>query len=936
MTININKELGSVSTIKFKGLGDPGPFSFTVLSGNLPTGTSLETLTGKLIGTFTTIGIFDFKIKVFKHDRIQAIEDVNIVVEKWNLVRTDFRSLVDESGTAWAPVSGSLTKVTDDPLLFDGQCYETTASGLAVSLAKPIGERDFELEFIFKPVNNGGTDAYSRYLMIGPNNTKGTFVFYRKVNTGQPRLSISHCPNDSNFVDITSTDPVLDPDAWNHVLFIKKRETISLYVNFVKIFSSSLKHNFSGTTLYLASSEANTQKFNCRVKKLSLRINDSKDYLNNKIVTDVFRFKIINKKTIFLSSLYHNSLAIETNYLGNFIVRVKENSSLPTGLSLINNKITGLSQLLDNKFVYLELVIQGVVHDTIELEILSLDRPNYILELPLTGELNNDVFGDTKSRQWIKKGNPTLIQDDLIINSNTSTYLDGSNSCLYLNDPEFIVGSSDVCYSFWFKMDEEPINPTKTLFSHGVYGVNGTILIEINSSDIMHLWCYDNSWIKMTANVADNLIFAKKNEYVFITVARKNNVWRFFKNNLLIVEITRVLNIVSDLLIVGNNTNYNSNLKGNIVDFKVSRDVLQFFNNVVVPNTVKQVSYCGVLSARVNTTLEMKIEFSDDWGDVKYLIDDTSSLPLGITLSHKGVFKGSPTAIFSSEILINCFINNLLNHTLKVLAYITDNTSDFLPLTLGDKVVINMDTDNITEDNNQSLYRWQSKNSRAVFEKGTIASAPQISSQKLNNFKIVSFENGEKCLYNETVKAMYKNVSSVWALVVFRKQFLDTNSTNRLIMRINTASGNERFSLASNYSPVNKFYNGYRRLDSHGWNNNTHDALLDTDWVIAVSLLDFESGKGYIYLNGTKQEFNLGSTGDIENTIPNKPISIGNHCNGTLSEGFAGDLVTLISGNTLLSENEIHKLTGWAAHKYNLTRLLPVNHLYKEMVPLIN
>ena len=677
MTININKELGSVSTIKFKGLGDPGPFSFTVLSGNLPTGTSLETLTGKLIGTFTTIGIFDFKIKVFKHDRIQAIEDVNIAVENWNLVRTDFRSLVDESGTAWVPVSGSLTKVTDDPLLFDGQCYETTASGLTMPLAKSIGERDFELEFIFKPVNNGGTDASSRYLMIGPNNTKGTFVFYRKVNTGQPRLSISHCPNDSNFVDITSTDPVLDPDVWNHVLFIKKRETISLYVNFVKIFSSSLKHNFSGTTLYLASSEANTQKFNCRVKKLSLRINDSKDYLNNKIVNDVFRFKIINKKIIFLSSLYHNSLAIETNYLGNFTVRVKENSSLPTGLSLINNKITGLSQLLDNKFVYLELVIQGVVHDTIELEILSLDRPNYILELPLTGELNNDVFGDTKSRQWIKNGAVTLLNDDDVVETNTSVYFNGVDTSLYLEDPTFALGLDDFEYSFWVKPEDEGGSANKRYIQHGLNNQEGTFVIfgGGNTSPTIQLAYFTNgSW---TYNITPTVVTLDKNKYSFVKFKRVKNIWSFFVNHVLISEVSAVFNVLGKKITIGDSDTKGQYLKARMLDLKLSKFILDQRSPSQINKLIKWKYFFSYYFAPIGGTLKRNITSSMQSGDFKCVVDPTSALPLGLSLSENGSVTGVPTVTFDGSVKVNCFVDGVFNDSINI-NFLILSPEDFL------------------------------------------------------------------------------------------------------------------------------------------------------------------------------------------------------------------------------------------------------------------
>ena len=62
MTINIEKDIGSKSIIKFKGLGDPGPFSFALTQGSLPIGTTFDPVTGELKGNFTTVGRYDFTI----------------------------------------------------------------------------------------------------------------------------------------------------------------------------------------------------------------------------------------------------------------------------------------------------------------------------------------------------------------------------------------------------------------------------------------------------------------------------------------------------------------------------------------------------------------------------------------------------------------------------------------------------------------------------------------------------------------------------------------------------------------------------------------------------------------------------------------------------------------------------------------------------------
>ena len=75
MTININKDVGSKSNITIKGLGDPGPFSFAIIKGSLPTGTTFDQTTGEIKGNFSQKGDFDVTIAGKKKDRIQGSED---------------------------------------------------------------------------------------------------------------------------------------------------------------------------------------------------------------------------------------------------------------------------------------------------------------------------------------------------------------------------------------------------------------------------------------------------------------------------------------------------------------------------------------------------------------------------------------------------------------------------------------------------------------------------------------------------------------------------------------------------------------------------------------------------------------------------------------------------------------------------------------------
>lgn len=80
MTTNIIKDIGSKCDIKFEGLGDPGPFSYAIVDGTVPTGTTFNQSTGELKGTFAEQGEFNVTISCKKKDRIEGQNDFKFIV----------------------------------------------------------------------------------------------------------------------------------------------------------------------------------------------------------------------------------------------------------------------------------------------------------------------------------------------------------------------------------------------------------------------------------------------------------------------------------------------------------------------------------------------------------------------------------------------------------------------------------------------------------------------------------------------------------------------------------------------------------------------------------------------------------------------------------------------------------------------------------------
>lgn len=666
MTININKDVGSKSNITIKGLGDPGPFSFAIIKGSLPTGTTFDQATGEIKGNFTQKGDFDVTIAAKKKDRIQGSEDFTFKVTDWTIHRTDFKNLVDNNNLSWT-TTGTVTKILDDPDIFDGECYEVNGR-LTINLPEAIGTRDFEIDYIFKPLNNGGSDMWGRILMVGPNNTSGMFYFCRNYNYIPATILFQHCPNGSTsytntFPNVSS--PLINND-WNHILLVRKNGVLTYFLNGVREQENSFTLNMDRRELYIGANNSGSENFYCRVKRLQIRVYDNSHFSKSTLVTDVWRYRIKERSRYLLKSTERNNYLIECNYAGNYTTRVKEGHFLPTGLVLRSNRITGDSDLTNNLTTTIELLINGTVNDEVTINIIDIGKPYRVFELPLIGTENDTVFGDTQSRQWTRRGDVKIVKDTDNLTDATSTYFDGAGDSLYLTSNDFILGSDDFCYSFWLKPITGGGNvSSRRIFNHGANSVNGTFILfdGYGSPPNITFYIFDNgNWQNISAR--DD----KLNDEIYnhIVLARKNNVWRLLVNGKLIFEKTYVVNLTGNTVYLASNDANSENYKGNYFDFKLSRYTLDYWDPFIPPPITRWTTAQISVTEQIGTDVRRLFKSSWPHDGVTYKVKDTSALPLGLTLEPSGLLSGTVTHEGVGETIIECYISGVLNHTTKL------------------------------------------------------------------------------------------------------------------------------------------------------------------------------------------------------------------------------------------------------------------------------
>lgn len=703
MTIKINKEVGSTSKIKFKGLGDPGPFSFAIVRGSLPPGTTLDETTGALTGEFNEIGEYDVTIEAVKTERIRGESDFNISVTDWTLHRTDFKTLVDNNNLTWT-TSGTVTKILNDPDIFDGECYEVNGR-LTINLPEAIGTRDFEIDYIFKPINNGGNDKWGRILMIGPNKTSGMFYFSRNDNLVPLSFILEYVPIGSTSYSriFTNTTNPLVNNEWNHILIVRKNGVLTYFLNGVREQEASFTHDMNRRELYIGANDTNSEKFHCRVKRLQIRVYDNSHFSTPTLVTDVWRYKLLERSKYFLKSTERNNYLIECNFAGNYTTRVKEGHYLPTGLTLRNNRITGNSDLTDNLTTVIELLINGTVNDEVTIDIINISVPYRLIELPLTGTAGDTVFSDTQSRQWGRRGDVVVVDDTDNFTDLTSTYFDGSGDSLYLTDQSLVLGYDDFSLSFWIK----PINKgggynSGRIIQCGVNNVNGTFLLsslnEYGHPNIEFYFYTGNKWVKK----ANKLIALIDEVFNHIAIARKNNQWRLLVNGILVLEFDQVIDLTGNTIYLANSNTYSEPFRANYFDLKLSKYTVEYWEPFQLPlitrwSTPNLDIVYGLGMRPVN-------KFKTTWpaiDEVEYLVSDTSALPMGITLNTDGSLSGNFTNLETGTTIVDCYIRGVYNHSTSLNYEVIDNLKDrYLTHSIETKLV---DDEFIIETNKSTI-----------------------------------------------------------------------------------------------------------------------------------------------------------------------------------------------------------------------------------------
>lgn len=244
---------------------------------------------------------------------------------------------------------------------------------------------------------------------------------------------------------------------------------------------------------------------------------------------------------------------------------------------------------------------------------------------------------------------------------------------------------------------------------------------------------------------------------------------------------------------------------------------------------------------------------------------------------------------------------------------------------------IYLSSDDLTATNISS---WTDRKTGVAFTK---QGSGTINVVENDNTKMIKFQNNAfLTTSNSLVTALMKAKSQGSIFTVFAKGSSTTN-TEKYIFCFRDSGGSAGFATATNFgfgSAINKLLVGARRANggSFGYLGSA-EALVDSSVHIGYTAVNHDTANfNMTFDGGAVLSAGTGiGTGVTENTN-SAFVNIGG---GAASDWFDGYIACILFFDRTLSDTDRQKLEGWAAHKYGLTRNLPADHPYKNLVPTL-
>lgn len=248
----------------------------------------------------------------------------------------------------------------------------------------------------------------------------------------------------------------------------------------------------------------------------------------------------------------------------------------------------------------------------------------------------------------------------------------------------------------------------------------------------------------------------------------------------------------------------------------------------------------------------------------------------------------------------------------------------------------------ITDAGGGALSQWNDiSGSDLHLTQATSGERPVANATGIDGKQMVAFDGSNDNMANSStrVRDFFRARSHGWMFGVTRKQFVDLTDIDRQVFLSLSSDSANRFGvrIGANTGGANQFRFLTKRLDADATVSLSATGTVGTDWIMWLVKMDWLTGAGTIYINGDLDVTNptLTSAGNTSNTAGasnSRTFVVGTNSSNSIPADT--DIAELLTGVDYdLTTDDIDKMFGHAAHKYDLTALLDVAHPYKTDAP---
>lgn len=256
--------VNETSLYQLAAAGGVPPLTWSISSGSLPAGWSINSSTGEVGGVASAAGYSTFEVMVT--DDVGQTQTRSFTVGIGTLIAlihaddaNGSTTAVDAvTGTNWTR-SGTCVVSTAQQKFGSGSLSLTGNGRFSRTVAGAnYGTGDFTVDFWVRPLPTG-VQNYSRFFQQGPNSTNGGLWLVRDSNKNPPTFLCQ--VYSAGYQNIVLTSETAPNSTWTHVALGRKGTQWYFFLNGVSIAAASNANNITQTAMYIGGNSGTTEEF---------------------------------------------------------------------------------------------------------------------------------------------------------------------------------------------------------------------------------------------------------------------------------------------------------------------------------------------------------------------------------------------------------------------------------------------------------------------------------------------------------------------------------------------------------------------------------------------------------------------------------------------------------------------------------------------------